>query len=249
VVPEEPFEQRLVAPYPLLRRKISLPRWLPRSFPALIVSQFYHGEQATLAMCRKLMDGLVNPEERRFIRFQIADEQRHVDVYRTYLADIGNLAPVNPVLEAAYEKALAWNGPPEALVAAFGIILEGEALYALDYLDTWFPCPRFRRINRLIARDEARHVAFGRIYLGYRFAGQSRRQRFEIYCWLKALWTSTACGMFEQFKIPNMILHRRCRNWAETGWQDHLKVLIGIGLIGAEEIHLAESDSKERQPA
>jgi len=229
--------------------KIFLPRWLQRSFPALIVSQFYHGEQATLAMCRKLLAGLENPEERRCIRIQTADEKRHAEVYRAYLAEFGNLAPVNPVLEAAYEKALAWNGPPEALVAAFSIILEGEALYALDYLGGWFPCPRFRRINGRIAADEARHVAFGRIYLGARLPAMPRERRFEIYRWLKALWTSTAFGILGQLRIPSVIPRRHCRIWAETGWQDHLRALIDVGLIGADEVSLAENGTQEEQRA
>jgi hypothetical protein len=219
---------------------VQLPRWLPRKFTTADISQFYHGEMAILAMCRRVLDELDDPWARRCIEIQIADESRHAEAYRTYLAAIGDLAPPDPVLSVAYGRALDWCGPPEALIAAFNIVLEGEAIYALDYLGGWLPCPRFRNLNTHVSRDEARHLAFGRIYLTSRFAQMARDQRMEIHRWLKELWSQSAFGILDQFPIPNAVLGRRCRTWMETGWLDHRRALIGIGLVSAEEARVAE---------
>lgn len=216
------------------------PAWLPRKFHAALISQFYHGEMATLAMCRRILADVDAPEARRCVELQIADETRHAEVYRAYVAEFGGLQPIHPTLKAAYDKALAWDGPPEAMIAAFNIVLEGEALFALDYLSGWLPCPRFRHINARVSRDEARHLAFGRAYLKARLGALGRDQRFEIYRWLKGLWTDTAFGILGRFPIPNAILGRRCRTWAETGWQDHRRALFDVGLVSAEEARRLE---------
>jgi len=220
------------------------PEWLPGKFRAAVVSQFYHGELATIRMCRKLLPTLVDPAARRLVELQIADERRHAEVYRAYLEGIGPLQPPDPLLEAAYERALSWDvgGGTEdgAMVAAFTIILEGEALFALSYLGRWFRCPRFRRINAAIRRDEARHFAFGRIYLKQVFPALGRDRRLDVYARLRGLWHEGAAGIPARFPIPNFILRRRFRTWVETGWRDHRKALTGCGLVTAAEAARAE---------
>ena len=62
----------------------------------------------------------------------------------------------------------------------------------------------------------------------------------EIHRWLKELWSQSAFGILDQFPIPNAVLGRRCRIWMETGWLDHRRALIGIGLVSAEEARVAE---------
>ena len=216
-----------------------VPAWLPRKFHAALISQFYHGELATIRMCRALLDDvgdpLTDPLARRCVALQIVDEERHARVYADYLARIGDFAPPEPALEAAFAEALSWSGPPQAMVSAFNIILEGEALRALEDLGGWLPCPLFQRINARICRDEARHFAFGRIYLKATLGSLEQGQRFDIFRRLKKLWRDTAFGTLDRFSIPGLITRRRRRNWAEGGWQEHLKSLIDVGLLNAGE--------------
>jgi len=223
------------------------PWWLPRKFHAAVVSQFYHGELATIRMCRKLLDTITDPMARRCVALQMADEERHAEVYLEYLQGIGPLQPIDPTLNAAFETALSWgdeDGGDGAMMAAFTIILEAEALFALNYLGRWLRCPRFRRINARVSRDEARHFAFGRIYLEQEFAGFEAQKRMQTYRRLKGLWRDTASGLWEGFPIPNFLLRRRCRSWVDTGWQDHRKVLIGIGLASVAEARMADGAAR-----
>ena len=191
--------------------KTALPVWLPGKFHAAVVSQLYHGERATITMCRKLLPEIDDSLAKRLVEFQIADEERHAKVYLAYLEGFGRLQPPDPTLKAAYEKALSLGNDDGAMMAAFTIILEGEALFAMNYLGRWLRCPRFRRINASISKDEARHYAFGRAYLKQKFSGLGREQRLDVYHRLKELWHGTAGGILEHFPIPNFILRRRCR--------------------------------------
>jgi len=211
--------------------KAGLPWWPPRTFCAAIVSQLYHGELATLKMCHRLLAEIEGPEVRRCLELQIIDEERHARVFLDYLETIGSLQSIDPVLARAYDKALACPAGPVGLVAAFNIILEGEALYALDYLAGWIKCPLFRRIMAQVSKDEARHLAFGRIYLSATLGSLSPGQRQDLYGWLKELWHDTALGVLARFAIPGFVLRRRCRTWAKTGWADQHRVLNSVGLV------------------
>ena len=221
----------------------TIPWWLPGKFYADVISQFYHGELAAIRMCTKLLDTITDPVAQRCVVLQIADEERHAEVYLNYLQGIGPLQPMHPALKAAYEKALSWgdgDGGGGLMMAAFTIILEAEAHYALTYLGRWFRCQKFRRINALVCRDEARHLAFGRFYLKRVFKDCDKQKRMQTYRLLKGLWQDTAMGLLDRFWIPNFLLRRRCRSWVDTGWQDRRKVLMGIGLVSYEEARLAD---------
>jgi len=219
---------------------VAAPKWLPRKFQAALISQFYYSEQATSRICRKLLDAVPDPEAQRCLQFQIADEERHAQVYRRYLSRLGDITPPEAAMENAFEEAFSWSGPPEGLISAFNIILEGEALRALEEIGRWLKCPLFRRINAPICRDEARHFAFGRIYLAEALPVLERDQRLDIYRWLKGLWQGTTLGTLDRFRIPGLITRRRRRDWATDGWQGHRSALIGVGLLSHEEVLLAE---------
>lgn len=223
---------------------IALPAWLPRKFYAAILSQIYYGERAASRMCQRILDDIRDPLARHCMELQLIDEERHAEVYLAYLEGIGGLEPIEPLLAAAYEEALSWSGPPLAMVAAFNIVLDGEALYILDDLGSWLPCPRFRRINAPIRRDEARHLAFGKLYLKSTAGALSPEQRLDIYRWLKGLWHDTAFGLLDRAWIPSSMLRRRYHTWAETGWRGHRLALIGAGLVDPEDARFAEGLSR-----
>lgn len=224
----------------------TLPRWVPAPFYTALVSQFYHGELATLRLCRRLLDRIGDADARRCLELQIADEERHVRVYGAYLERLGDIAQLEPTVAGVYEQALAWPGPPEAMIAAFNIVLEGEALRALDDLGGWLPCAWFRRINARVSRDEARHFAFGRFYLRAALPRLGRDQRLEIHRWLKTLWDAVGTATLDQFYVPGLITRHRRRRWVEAGWRSHRAQLMAVGLVDVGEPHLAESSATGR---
>ena len=219
----------------------AVPRWIPSALYTALVSQFYHGELATLRLCRRLLQRIGDADARRCLAVQIADEERHIRVYRAYLERLGDIAEPEPTVANAYQQVLTWPGPPEAMIAAFNIVLEGEALRTLDDLGGWLPCPWFRRINARVSRDEARHFAFGRFYLSAALPNLGRDQRLEIHHWLIGLWDAIGTAMLEQFHVPGLITRGHRRRWVEAGWRNHRAQLMAVGLVDADEARLAES--------
>lgn len=221
----------------------AVPRWIPSSVFVALVSEFYHGEQATLRLCRTLLSRIGDANARHCVEVQIADEDRHARVYRAYLERLGDIVPSETAVADVYEQVLAWSGPPEAMIAAFNIVLEGEALRTLDDLAAWLPCPWFQRINARVARDEARHFAFGRHYLAAAMPGLDRDCRLDVHRWLKGLWDAVGTATLKRFHVPGLITGRRRRRWVEAGWRSHRAQLIAVGLVDADEALAAENSA------
>ncbi len=218
------------------RKEIIAPGWLQRRFQGALISQFFHGEKATARVCRRLMAEVSDPPVRGLLAMQIDDEDRHARVYEKYLARLGDWAPMDPAMAETVERALQWSGSPLGLVVAFQILLEGEALRSLQDLAVELPCPLFRQINGLIARDEARHVAFGRLYLKQRLKSLPAEERMAIFRWIKTLWDDCAAGTLSQFSIPGFVTAALRRRWVDNGWAQHRRALVEIGLVSAEDM-------------
>jgi rubrerythrin len=217
-------------------QNIVQPNWLLRRFHGALISQFRHGELATVRVCRRLLSHVTDCHVRDLLVQQIADEERHARVYEQYMALLGDEAPVDPSMAEAIERALEWRGPPLGLVVAFHVILEGEALRSLQGLAEELPCPLFAQINARISRDEARHVAFGKVYLREHLKTLSFEERMAIYRFVQSLWDDSAVGILSRFRIPGFITQALRRRWVAEGWAQHRRALVDIGLLGADEM-------------
>jgi hypothetical protein len=133
------------------------------------------------------MDSLPEAEARACLARQRLDEQIHGRLYGRYLACLGVEARATIGLQEAYERSVTWQGDPLGLVLAFAVVLEGEALRLQRYFATRFPCPLFAQLNRQISADEARHLAFGRIYGRSAFRRLDAEERIGLYRRLKAI--------------------------------------------------------------
>jgi hypothetical protein len=163
------------------------PRWLPRRNHVVLVSQFLHGEAAALAVCRRLAltsDGA----DRAALDQQSADEARHVEAFRLYLARLGDTSPPTLALARVLEGIAGWHGSSAGILLGNHVLLEGEALAGLRELATRYPCPLLRQVTRRVMRDEARHVALGRGLLRRAVAELSQDERVDLYGWLRGLW-------------------------------------------------------------
>ena len=222
------------------RERVVAPWWLPRKTYVAMVSQLYHAEVAALRMCQRLQHELPEPEAKRFLETQRIDEQRHVDTYRAYLERLGDVAPINEAMATALEGGLAWSGSYHGAIVAFHIVLEGEAVKLQQELSAMFPCPLFRQINARVSQDEARHVAFGKIYLHDKLRALPFDERIAIYRWVKELWhvcadTNNGCRT-----AGSAIILLSRRRLVER-WLDQHQTLIDIGLLSHQEAALVET--------
>ncbi len=213
------------------------PRWLSRRLFAGIVADLLYGETVTARACVHISDLLKDSAAARAcLAAQAADEQAHAALYGRYLDRLDVPGRVNPGLEEVYQRCLAWSGHPVALVLAFNVVLEGEALRLQRFLAERLSCPLFCALNRRILMDEARHVAFGRIYGPARLAGLDAEQRIAIYRWLRSLWWDCSGLVLGGLQGPSGTLLRALQPSLEAFWRKQSVTLMRIGLVRTEEL-------------
>jgi len=217
-------------------QNIIRPNWLMRRFHAALFSQFRHGELITARFCKHLLTCSTDPGVVALLTQQIADEERHAHVYERYLRRLGNDAPLDPLMAETVDRLFLWKGSHLGLMVAVHIILEGEALRTLQALSQEICCPLFTQINTHITRDEARHVAFGKVYLKQHLADLDAEERMEIFRFVRSLWKDCAAGILTDFKVTGIISQPLRRRWVAEGWALHSRALVDIGLLEAREL-------------
>ncbi len=223
-----------------------LPFWWPRRALAETVSQLYHGELATADFCRRLAARLRDPLAIECLQFQIADETRHAALYDGYLARLGGRQAVQPALALAIRSVQAWQEPLEGRVLAYHVVLEGEALFLQDAFARLVPCPLFRQINHRILRDEARHVAFGKLFLRQRLPRLDRAVRLEVYRWLRDLWWTVARASIAETEGRLCWALRGLRAGVDDRWARQQADLLAVGLIDRGDLAVLEGPSHRR---
>lgn len=226
------------------QQPIRPPRWLPRRYLVTALSQFLHGERVTAAICRDGLDDWPRDGAARAgLMCQIDDEDRHAGLFLRYLERLGDIAPVDPVLGTVMAEARAWRGRPEARLVAVNVLLEGEAIRMLDDLGDFISCPLFTQIRRVVARDEARHVALGRIVLKDRLALLDADERRDILDWSRSLWRRCTDGVMAGMIVPGVLTAGRRRRWRNEGWVRQRRALAAVGLIES-----GDEDNRTAQP-
>jgi hypothetical protein len=127
-----------------------------------MLSQFLHGEQGALLATAQIVNTVPWTEAKFYAASQVADEARHVEVYRRYLTEKLPFGfPVNPNLHRLLDDIIReprWD----MTYLGMQIMVEGLALAAFGMMNLMNPHERLlQQITSLVIKDEARHVAFG----------------------------------------------------------------------------------------
>jgi hypothetical protein len=127
-----------------------------------MLSQFMHGEQGALLATAQIVNTVPWTEAKFYAAAQVADEARHVEVYRRYLTEKLELSyPVNPHLHTLLSEIIReprWD----MTYLGMQIMVEGLALAAFGMMNFTNPQEKLiQDITGYVMRDEARHVAFG----------------------------------------------------------------------------------------
>jgi hypothetical protein len=211
-----------------------LPVWVTRDQARAAISQLYHGEIATSRMCRSVLGDFPTGPARQCLEIQIADETRHAEAYERYLESLGGVAAMDRHLAWVFEEAARGPAGPLGVMVAFHVVVEGEVLRVQDSLARLLPCPLLRQINRRVARDEARHVAFGRLYLTEALVDLPAEARGQLHDWLHGLWRRTTERAVAE-SVASGTSRRLLRAWLKGGWSHHRAALRQIGLVPAAD--------------
>ena len=216
-----------------------LPTWISPKLYAAAVSQLYYGEIATIWTCQRLLAELTGARVRQFLRAQINDEERHAETYLGYLRKLGDVAPMDESLATALAGTMTWPGSYHGLIVAFRILLEGEALRLQQDLIKWFPYPLLSQINKKISRDEARHVAFGKILLQNEIMGLDVDERMSIYLWVKSIWGECSRAAIARFAMPGPVANAIAHHRLGRRWTRAVRTFEEIGLVTRQDVRQA----------
>lgn len=219
-------------------------RGMPISAVARIIARFAEGEEATARFCALARPRLSCETARRFIDLQRRDEERHAALYRRYLATLSRRAAPSRALDAIYVRALGFDGAIEGPMLAFHVVLERDNLMLQRGATRMIGCPTFEALSKEIQHDEARHVAFGDLYLRRHLPLLSLGERLEIAVWLRTLWLDAADEILSNVLGPLASLgawERRRRR--SLGWKTRLAALGAAGLFTSNERPLFERAS------
>jgi len=103
-------------------------------------------------------------EAKLYVGSQAMDEARHVEVFARYIRRLDKIYPPQPTLKSILKDIIEtphW----QAKMVGMQVILEGLALGTFINVRASTGCELLRSLLGYVTKDEARHVAFGNIYL------------------------------------------------------------------------------------
>lgn len=129
-----------------------------------LLSQFLHGEQGALMTASAITHAVPDYDAKLYAATQTMDEARHVEVYERYINKVGVTYPIMPSLKDTIDVTLQSANYMKIMVG-MNMVIEGLALAAFHNIRQQTSCQLLKRITEYVLRDEARHVAFGNVYL------------------------------------------------------------------------------------
>jgi hypothetical protein len=135
-------------------------------------------ENAALVVPARFL-GQIHPHYREVqavLAIQVADEARHIDVLTRRISLRGRTPGLSTAGAQASLKTLVDEADFSIAQLLLAVLGEGSFVSLLHFLHLHAPDPVTRQLARLVARDEARHVAFGMAHLGERLAREPALQ-------------------------------------------------------------------------
>jgi hypothetical protein len=148
-------------------------------YSAWILSQLLHGEQGALMVAGELAACVPDYEAKLYAGTQAVDEARHVEVFAKYIRRLDRIYPPQPTLKSILQAIIEtpfW----QAKMVGMQVILEGLALGTFINVRAATGCNLLRSVLGFVTRDEARHVAFGNIYLTTEIARMHPDERAAV---------------------------------------------------------------------
>ena len=128
------------------------------------LSQFLHGEQGALMTAAALTHAVPDHQAKLYAATQTMDEARHVEAFTMYLNRLGRIYPMSPHLRRLIDATLTADHWVKMAIG-MNMVVEGLALGTFHNMARATTCEVLRDVLTLVIRDEARHVAFGNVYV------------------------------------------------------------------------------------
>lgn len=149
------------------------------------LSQLLHGEQAALHLTAQLVNLVGDVDTKLFAGQQVADECRHVEVFAKVIArKLGTVHPIDPNIKFLLDEMLSTDDWHRKTIG-MQVLFEGVAMAVITDIGSRSLNPLLTKVMKLVARDEARHAAFGALALREELPKllPERRDALEDWTW------------------------------------------------------------------
>lgn|GEM_PF-136456 len=143
------------------------------------LSQFLHGEQGALMVAAALVHAVPDYEGKLYAATQTMDEARHVEVFERYIRKLALVYPISPALKRLIDLTLRADHWVKIAIG-MNMVVEGLALGAFHNMRRATSCELLRQVIEYVLRDEARHVAFGNVYVQHALCQMHPDDREDI---------------------------------------------------------------------
>jgi hypothetical protein len=143
------------------------------------LSQFLHGEQGALMTAAALTHAVPDYDGKLYAATQTMDEARHVEVYERYIRKLAIVYPMSKFLKDVIDQTLKADRWVKIAIG-MNMVVEGLALGAFQNMRKSTTCELLRAIVEGVLRDEARHVAFGNLYVAQAIAAMQPDEREDV---------------------------------------------------------------------
>ena len=143
------------------------------------LSQFLHGEQGALMTAGALTHAVPDHQAKLYAATQTMDEARHVEVFTTYLNRLGRIYPMSVHLRRLIDATLTADHWVKTAIG-MNMVVEGLALGTFHNMARATTCEVLRDVLTYVIRDEARHVAFGNVYVTEAIAAMHEDERESV---------------------------------------------------------------------
>jgi len=155
-------------------------RWeVSRRGSAFMLSNFLHGEQGALMVASQLVSAVPHTDGKFYAATQTLDEARHVEVFARYIELLDHVQPIAESLRILLDATLGKESWMHKCVG-MQIVVEGLALYTFRDMRATTEEPLLKQLLTYVARDEARHTAYGIKYLGAVVPGLAPAEAAEL---------------------------------------------------------------------
>jgi hypothetical protein len=144
-----------------------------------LLSQFLHGEQGALMTASVLTHSVPDYEAKLYCATQTMDEARHVEVYEKYIEKLAIVYPISPWLKEIIDATLQADHWVKVAIG-MNMVIEGLALGAFHNMRRSTTCDLLRSLTENVLRDEARHVAFGNVYVSETLRNMHPDEREDV---------------------------------------------------------------------
>jgi rubrerythrin len=152
---------------------------MTRRTAAFRLSNFLHGEQGALMVAAQLVNSVPHTDAKFYAATQTMDEARHVEAFSKYIRKLDEVRPIAPPVKRVLDATLQTDDWLKKLVG-MQIVVEGLALYSFREMRNLTEEPLLKDLLTYVARDEARHHAYGVQYVERCVPCLTEAQRIEL---------------------------------------------------------------------